>query len=86
MGSHEFDLENLIYHIIFPIRLPNSETDDKFGEFFELTYHALNLIFKEILLENNSILSLFNRWNALQSSKVISDNLLIAKKNGNNFS
>ena len=67
----ELNLENIINHVVFPIRLPNSQKDGDFYEFLDLTCNALSSVFKETHRESNEILRLFNSWKTLQSSNVV---------------
>ena len=68
------NLQDLINHVIFPIRLPSKssqfEIDESFDKFLGLTCDALDLIFGKYV-EADVILRLFNSWKTLQSSLVI---------------
>ena len=68
------NLQDLINHVVFPIRLPQKsqkfEIDGGFYNFLDLTCDALDLIFGTYS-EADEILRLFKSWKTLQSSIVI---------------
>ena len=70
----ESNLENIINHVVFPIRLPQKssdfENDGGFGIFLELACDALYSLFEKCL-RVTEIINLFENWKSLQSNKVI---------------